>query len=455
MKLLLRLEREFGEAEKGLLPLPRYVIASQLGDHLFNAVTEYGALLENSIEAYERLAKDILDAYRSDDRDTLLALLQGEDATIYDNTSRRVILGCRPDGHMRAYSGTYGWVNLRKGSDKHTPVYVVPNANDPLVVLTKYTKIFLDDKILGRIGGVAGRARVLRLRLTMVNGVPGCGKTTWITKNFRRFEDLIITTTREAAADVRTRLSLDENDSFFVRTAASLLANGLHVRASDRAFKPKRLLFDEALMRHFGAVVSVAVLAGVTDVCLVGDRNQIPFIDRLNLFPLHYSTPEGLCAAGENLICTHRNPLDVAYVLRKHYDGVYASRRVVRSFRLHAFSGTSIPSNLENTLYLVHDQTSKDNLRSHSFGTAPGSALLTIHEAQGLAYDHVVILRTTPKPLKIFSSVPHAIVGISRHRLSCTYYTDAEDEVSRLVRDALSATEQEILTYSIVSSLVA
>ncbi|GBP76845.1 hypothetical protein EVAR_49134_1 [Eumeta japonica] len=43
--------------------------------------------------------------------------------------------------------------------------------------------------------------------ITWVNGVPCCGKTTWVVKHFEMRRDVVITTTREAANDLREKLA--------------------------------------------------------------------------------------------------------------------------------------------------------------------------------------------------------------------------------------------------------
>lgn len=71
-----------------------------------------------------------------------------------------------------------------------------------------------------------------------------------------------------------------------VRTVASVLINGMREHEGCT-----RLLLDEALMNHFGAIVMACKVTGATHVVLIGDVNQIPYIDRQNLFKLLYPTP--------------------------------------------------------------------------------------------------------------------------------------------------------------------
>ncbi|GBP72880.1 hypothetical protein EVAR_57426_1 [Eumeta japonica] len=44
-------------------------------------------------------------------------------------------------------------------------------------------------------------------KITWINGVPGCGKTTWIVQEFDNKRDYIVTTTIEAAEDLKGKLA--------------------------------------------------------------------------------------------------------------------------------------------------------------------------------------------------------------------------------------------------------
>ncbi|GBP18440.1 Atrial natriuretic peptide receptor 2 [Eumeta japonica] len=59
-------------------------------------------------------------------------------------------------------------------------------------------------------------------------------------------------------------------------------------------------------------------LAGVKEVLLIGDVNQLPFIDRLNFFEMQYIRPNLVTTFMKKLFCTYRNPMDVAYNLNEY-----------------------------------------------------------------------------------------------------------------------------------------
>ncbi|GBP94908.1 hypothetical protein EVAR_69549_1 [Eumeta japonica] len=63
---------------------------------------------------------------------------------------------------------------------------------------------------------------------------------------------------------------------------------------------------------------------------------------------------------------------------------------------------------------------------------------------EGLTSEGTVIVRTTAKQ-KLYDSVPHVTVAITRNTVSCVYYTDnGEDAVDRFVNRALPANDEKI-----------
>ncbi|KAF9422270.1 hypothetical protein HW555_002079 [Spodoptera exigua] len=286
-------------------------------------------------------------------------------------------------------------------------------------------------------------------KIQWVNGVPGCGKTTWVVSHFNEEEDVVATTTTEAAKDLREKLAhrLGRTRTR-VRTMASILSNGF--RAHDKCH---RIIVDEALMNHFGAIVMAARLSGASEVVLVGDVNQLPFLDRENLFQLNYTRPNVVAPITHELSCTHRNPMDVAYTLGEIYPGIYSSRTTqsrVHSLRVERYTGAKIPRLAQNTLFLVHTQEEKADLASQGYGSGEGSRLLTIHEAQGLTSDNVLVINTKTRRLQIHESVSHAVVAVSRHRVSCVYCTDdADDAAGGLIKRAMEANTKMVVNYNL------
>ncbi|GBP53430.1 hypothetical protein EVAR_17505_1 [Eumeta japonica] len=113
--------------------------------------------------------------------------------------------------------------------------------------------------------------------ITWVNGIPGRGKTSRVMNHFELGRNVMITSTREAARNLKGKLAtrLGADACSVVRTMMSVLVNGLQGPKSC-----DRLIVYEALMSHFGAIVMATQLVDAKEVLLIGDVNQLPFINR-------------------------------------------------------------------------------------------------------------------------------------------------------------------------------
>lgn len=442
-------------ADMGQVGPPCLRPGSEPIDHIVNAFLEFRAIIIATRKVNLDTCSNILQSFRLNNKQLLKVRLEEADAAIYNNETSEVIEGKMTGRYMAAYSATSGFVILDERETERTghPRYVTPQ-NDPIVVTAHCTKIMLDDKILEMADTVSETLDIEKQKsnwsvpkICWANGVPGCGKTSWAVRHFDVEKDVMVTTTTEAAKDIKEKLAqrIGNKAKAKVRTMASILANGF--RRSDRC---NRLLIDEAHMNHFGAIVMAVRLSGADEVFLIGDVNQLPYIDRENLFELRYRRPDLVATVGQELMCTHRNPIDVAYTLREVYSGIYSARSKVHSLKLERYTGSQIPKTVPNTLFLVHTQDEKEHLISQGFGTGTGSRTLTIHEAQGLTYESVFIIRTMATKLRLHDSVPHAVVAVSRHTNTCVYYTDfSEDAVGRFVIRAMNATAEKMVDYNL------
>lgn len=80
--------------------------------------------------------------------------------------------------------------------------------------------------------------------------------------------------------------------------------------------------------------------------------------------------------------------------------------------------------------------------------------LMTIHEAQGLTCDSVIIINTKSRRLQIHDSVSHAVVVASRHTNSCVYYSDdAEDAIGRFAKKAMDAPTKTVVDYNLKTAM--
>lgn len=438
-----------GKAEMGLVEPPDLVEPRTMADHLSNALLEYKAVLRATLVVKADICKTIMQAFVKGKERELDRELEKSDAAVYDNNTSRVLRGKLAGEYMAAYNNTNGFVPLCEENSRQAerPVFETP-PNDPIVVVAKCTRVMLEERILDKAESLSERIGTSGTpKITWINGVPGCGKTTWVINNIKGGEDVVTTTTTEALRDMREKLApkMGTAVNTRVRTMASLLVNGW---TGDGACS--RVIIDEALMSHFGAVVMAAKLTGAKEILLLGDYNQLPYIDRDNLFVMKYTRPNLATKITQELLCTRRNPLDVAYALNEIYSGIFSSVPRVRSLSLETYVEGRIP-NQPDTLYLVHTQVEKLLLSNQGYGSKEGSQIHTIHEAQGLTFKSVIIVKTSKAKIHLHSSVSHAVVAITRHTGSCVYYTASreEDATARFILRALSATTSKIRDYNI------
>ncbi|XP_069361305.1 uncharacterized protein [Maniola hyperantus] len=442
-------------ADKGQVSPPVLRDVKRPLDHVINAFLEFQAITKAEQEVSRKTCADIMQAYLLENTGLLKVRLREAEASIYNNNTSEIVIGEEGGDHMAAYNTKRGFVELdEEGTKESGKPKFRTDPDDPVVVVARCTRIMLQEKILERAKTIAGNNNeTLALwetpKIKWVNGVPGCGKTTWIVRNFDTRNDIVITSTTEAVNDLREKLEpkIGAQTKNKVRTMASVLANGF--REPDRK-GCKRLIIDEALMNHFGAIMMATKLAGASETLMIGDMNQLPYIDRENLFKMSYCRPNLIASVDQELLCTHRNPLDVAYALSEVYGGIYSSKTQIRSLELKQYTGANIPKGTDNTLYLTHTQGEKETLKQEGFGTGLGSRVNTIHEAQGATFETVVIVRTTQKKIQLLDSVPHAVVAVSRHTKSCTYYTDdSSDATALFISKAVKATSNTIRDYNI------
>ncbi|GBP68194.1 hypothetical protein EVAR_23345_1 [Eumeta japonica] len=323
-----------------------------------------------------------------------------------------------------------------------------------IVVMTRDTKVALEERILRTMKKLSKEndqdysetfTDWETPKITWINGVPGCGKTTWIVQEFDNKRDCIVTATIEAAEDLKRKLAnrIGAEATTRVRTMASVLVNGFKEHTHNR------LLIDEAMMNHFGAIITAALLAKAKELLLIGDINQIPHIDRHNVFPMSYEKPNAVAKVSRELLRSYRNPMDVAYALNEIYSGIYSTQEGTRSLTMDGYDINKLSISLPQTLYLAHTQAGKTELKAMGCGQGKESRVLTIHEAQGLASKNVVIVRTASKKAEIYNSIQHAVVAITRHTENCIYLTvNCSDAIGRLIQRANNATSERIIEYN-------
>lgn len=408
---------KLSDEELGIIREPSYVPGNDSHVSFINSFIEYRHVVAVADDVNAVLLKEmwerVVDTRCNYDMKDYLA---GYKANVYDNSSKSFIFPKAMGKYMFGYANGYvEWVDRENRFD----------TKERYIVVSEKTVIMLNQAIYRRLSKIDS----MKLRvpdIEWVNGVPGCGKTEFIVVNHRAGVDLVLTSTTEGVEDIRRRVKKPEHKDSY-RTIASVLVNGVGKKTY------ARIIIDEALMVHAGAVAALCAVVGCKSVMLLGDKNQIPYIDFDHVCTQRYSDISKYSAVSKNLRCTYRCPIDVCYVLRDCYPGIYTENNCARSMSVRPYSGSVIPKR-EGVLYLSHLKADKEMLVNNGYGRMKGSKVLTVHEAQGLVSDHVIMVRSQTKPLQVYDLSGHAIVAISRHRKTFVYFTDTDDAVSKFVR---------------------
>ncbi|XP_063534245.1 uncharacterized protein LOC134744382 [Cydia strobilella] len=267
--------------------------------------------------------------------------------------------------------------------------------------------------------------------LKLIVGVPGCGKTTHIIKNHRP-GSLVLTSCAEGARDIRARMAALRQstipDQFrgSYRTIDSYL---LHSRANYGT-----VWMDEALMEHPGKLFLVCLFSRCHTMYMLGDPNQLGYINRVDSISLLYDKSSTFFKATDTLNISYRCPVDVMAVLSSKYEGgAYSTSEITRSMKCEKFTGLECVPKSKEIKYLVFKQAEKQKMKTEKYDVS------TIHEFQGKEAEHVVIVRMSRNVEEsLYKSVPHMLVGISRHKISLVYYTPVADDLKKLIETPLT-----------------
>nr|UVH34265.1 replicatioin protein 1a [Broad bean mottle virus] len=266
--------------------------------------------------------------------------------------------------------------------------------------------------------------------VVMVDGVAGCGKTTAIKETFRFEKDIIVTANRKSAEDVRKAIFGDASDSEValkvVRTADSAIMHGLP--------ECHRLLVDEAGLLHYGQLLAVAGLCKCSEVLAFGDTEQISFKSRDATFRMKYCNIE--YDKRDIVSKTFRCPQDVVSAVKilkrkcanrsSKYNGWVSSSKVEKSLSKSRIVSINQVSMEKHKFYLTMTQADKAALcsRAKDVGldkTWVESNIKTVHEAQGISVDHVVLVRLKSTKCDLFKSEEYCLVALTRHKKTFEY----------------------------------
>nr|QNT38415.1 replicase [Tobacco streak virus]QNT38420.1 replicase [Tobacco streak virus]QNT38474.1 replicase [Tobacco streak virus] len=323
--------------------------------------------------------------------------------------------------------------------------------------ISKYHVLVVDDSCIFCSGQrmIPALEAALKLvptfKITIVDGVAGCGKTTHL-KKIARIDssaagspDLVLTSNRSSSDELKEVIDCPDVMKYRIRTVDSYLM-------LKSWFSAERLLFDECFLTHAGCVYAAATLAQVKEVIAFGDTEQVPFISRLPEFRMEHHKVKGKIDVQTT---TYRCPRDATACLKKIFyknKTVKSASVVDRSLELCPIQSVIQIQPERDVLYMTHTRADKETLMR--IPGMPKDRIKTTHEAQGETWDHVVMFRLSKTTNLLHSGKGpdlgpcHNLVAISRHRKSFRYFTvaphDNDDQIVKCINYARSLSSGDL-----------
>lgn len=304
------------------------------------------------------------------------------------------------------------------------------------------------------------------IRFELIDGVPGCGKSTMILNSCDVRREAVIGEGRNATDDLRERFKKKKfipakTANHRIRTLDSvLLAEGECIPKADKFH------FDEALKVHYGAIMFCADKLGAKEVLAQGDRAQLPMICRVEGIELKYQSPDYSNTIITPKLQSYRIPGDVAFYLSAkgfyQVNGVpqtvTTKNKVERSMfargetTMNRFVSLLDVPVRKDTHYLTFLQAEKENLIAHLVPKGvKKESISTIHEAQGGTYKHVILVRLQRTANEIYPgglrSKPYIVVGTSRHTETFTYCSVVDDKLLLDIEDEGGLSSTPVRTF--------
>nr|QYA72370.1 replicase [Pea early-browning virus] len=292
----------------------------------------------------------------------------------------------------------------------------------------------------------------LQCKFKLVDGVPGCGKSTMIVNTANPVFDVVLSTCKEATEDLLEKFAAKKigiNLKKRVKTVDSFL-----MHCSDGNCVGDILHFDEALMAHAGMVFFCAQIAKAKKVICQGDQKQIAYKPRVSQLTLKFTSLIGRFDEVEEKRMSYRCPVDVALTLDRFYTGkVVTKNPVLRSMDVKRIGSKEQVEMEHGIQYLTFLQSEKKDIANLLCQRKVKSFVNTVHEAQGKTFKKVRLVRLKPTDDVLARGQEYQIVALSRHTQSLVYETVKDDEVSALIRDSAACTKSSLMRYFVEDAM--
>nr|DBA11535.1 TPA_asm: replicase [Rabai virus] len=338
----------------------------------------------------------------------------------------------------------------------------IPTPNIGYVAVTKDCKIFNSDTMYAAISKRTGDMdKIGDVHICYIDGAPGVGKTRYILQNHDTSDDslrcVVLSVSRQSAESFRSkamamfpmsekvaRLRYRTLDSFIINYTEEVYP---HVT---------ELWIDEGVMEHPGKLLWAALLCGAEKLFVVGDKAQIPFIDRDQSRSLTHhdilsiKPDEQRRTTSDPYYTSYRVPQDIAACLNYHrfYPlSIRTANSTLTSINLHSVQGSynfrtrtwegrhvapliDMENNIDSdTVVLVYKQDDKAVVKSALARKNMRNAVHTIHEFQGSEAKKIILIRLSPKPNPVYDQRPQIVVGITRHTHQFLYITTDQSDL--------------------------
>ncbi|QPL17819.1 replicase [Pistachio virus Y] len=316
------------------------------------------------------------------------------------------------------------------------------------------------------------------VHISWLQALPGAGKTHYLVETLTK-DDLVVTPTSENRDSFRTRFK-KSNPSFEgldsrVRTINGFLVDYQSKRSigsNPLVNKNTRLLVDEAIMYHSGAIFALCILYRVSKVICVGDRLQIPFISRIDMSVSYEKIIDFVDQHLPPLPRTFRCPLDVTVLLQDIYspylpEGVIVQckssyqetvcTRELVTVRNNKFDNNFLSMVLPGIDHAFNHENGDPRIRFLCFiredlltlrnnFSVPEKYCCTVNQFQGCQADFILVFRFSEANKQIYTDKSQVIVALTRHTrklVYCSVKTQEPDLLRDWIKRSVSVKEME------------